>query len=299
MQLILPFALAHMMICLLFLILRVKGLIRCRSITLFVAFLLPVWGFLMLLVTSFPKNHLSAGPDSAGSSWKRHTSDDGLRLRISMDKDTMVDLVIPLEEALVLNSSGTRRELIMNILYADPSDYIPQLSAAKTNDDTEVVHYAVTALVEMQKDYDMRMQKLEAERASAPDDPSFDSKFLNFLEAYIGSGLLTGDSLKKMQTTYRDLLSKKLRDSSPAARWPLLQKKADTDLKLKDTAALREDINLMRKSKDGGMEVYRWQILYAMLKKDRAYMQRILTEIQKKHMYLTPELRQLVEFWGG
>ena len=49
----------------------------------------------------------------------------------------------------------------MEVMYADPNDYVEQLKEARENDDTEVVHYAVTALAELQKDYETKFQKLE------------------------------------------------------------------------------------------------------------------------------------------
>ena len=40
---------------------------------------------------------------------------------------------------------------MMDILYDDVGEYVEVLKNARMNDDTEVVHYATTAMVELQK----------------------------------------------------------------------------------------------------------------------------------------------------
>ena len=39
------------------------------------------------------------------------------------------------------------------------------------NEDVEVVHYAITAMVELSKEYDFCLQKMEKLYAASPDDP--------------------------------------------------------------------------------------------------------------------------------
>ena len=46
----------------------------------------------------------------------------------------------------------------MDILNDDPSKYIELLEKARMNEDVEVVHYAITAMVELSKDYDSKLQ---------------------------------------------------------------------------------------------------------------------------------------------
>ena len=73
----------------------------------------------------------------------------------------MDEKIVPLEEALLINKPGVRRELIMDVLNDDPEEYMDILKQARMNEDVEVVHYAITAMVELSKEYDFRLQKLE------------------------------------------------------------------------------------------------------------------------------------------
>ena len=49
----------------------------------------------------------------------------------------------------------------MNVLNDNPGEYVELLKQARMNEDVEVVHYAITAMVELSKEYDYRLQKIE------------------------------------------------------------------------------------------------------------------------------------------
>ena len=70
--------------------------------------------------------------------------------------------IVPLEEALIVNEPELRRELIMNVLNDNPEEYVELLKQARMNEDVEVVHYAITAMVELSKEYDSKLQELES-----------------------------------------------------------------------------------------------------------------------------------------
>ncbi len=56
------------------------------------------------------------------------------------------------------------------------------------NEDVEVVHYAITAMVELSKEYDFRLQKMEKLYAASPDDPEILEQYCDFMEEYLNQG---------------------------------------------------------------------------------------------------------------
>ena len=66
----------------------------------------------------------------------------------------------------------------------------------------EVVHYAITAMVELSKDYDSRLQTMERTYAAAPDDPVVLDEYCDFMENYLRQGLLEKQMELWMQLTY-------------------------------------------------------------------------------------------------
>ena len=334
MDLILWLLAIHLLVCAALIVLRVFRVIKCEFITILITILLPVWGFAILVVKRVSDIHqdrerekLEVEHMHAEEYLKSIVSDDDsgqavpldeamtvndkttrrtmmmdilydVSRSINEDMDDVKDRVVPLEEAMVVNDPATRRALVIDVLYSNPADYVSQLLNARENDDTEVVHYAATALAEIQKDFDTRFHELTKLRVEAPEDEAVEAEYLQLLERYIGSGLLKGDGLRSQPERYSELLGTRLRRENAKGRWSFLSKKADTDLRLGDAEALEEDVRMMAESWPDRDHVYYYRIQCAVLKKDRDDLRKVIGEIREKDIYLSAELRELVEFWA-
>ena len=324
---------AHFLICLVLLALTFFKVIDVEYISIFIAFFIPVWGLLMLLFKvlsdkdqerkgvlieierpTAEEEKKSISIDSENKEIvplsealvvnDEHTRRDlmvdilyNVNNSVIVDEDEMSDSVVPLDEALVVNDTATRRALIIDVLYNNPSDYVSQLYNAKANGDTEVVHYAATALTEIQKEFDLKFQKIAERKANNPDDEELNEEYQMVLENYISSHLLEGDALKKQLRIYSELLGEKISKTSVKTRWSLLNKKANADLKLEDIEELDKDIKLMQRDYPDREGMYMFKMQSAILKKDVKLVHKIIDEINEKDIYLSSELRNLIMFW--
>ena len=60
------------------------------------------------------------------------------------------------------------------------------LKQARMNDDVEVVHYAITGMVELSKEYESRLQKIEYRYAKEPENQQlFQSTVIFFRSIYL------------------------------------------------------------------------------------------------------------------
>ncbi len=234
-------------------------------------------------------------PDEAGEvSEEQYYS---VRRSVQVESDEMRGKVVPIEEALLVNDTKTRRELIVDVLYANPEEYVSQLYKAKANPDTEVVHYAATALAEIQKEFDLAFHDIAQRKAKNPMDTSIDQEYLLCLERYIDSGLLEGDALMSQLRLYSETTGRKLKEENVNGRWTLLNKKADADVRLGDTAALDEDIAMMEEIWPGRDAIYRYKLESAMLQKDSGRIRELIAQMDEENVFLTTRLREMVKFW--
>ena len=210
-------------------------------------------------------------------------------------EDAVQEKTIPLQEALLLNDSHTKRELIMDVLYTDPKGYVSQLSQARENDDTEVVHYAVTALVEIQKEFDLEFQKLEKKLARFPEDETLLREYQRLLERYLASGLVEGSRAEAKLRDYAKVLSKRLmRNGQSLSLWI---KKADADMRLGNLDDLREDAQRMIDFREENEEGYLYLLKYYALCRDPEGTQKVIRMIDQRNIYLTAKGRADVAFW--
>ena len=81
---------------------------------------------------------------------------------------------------------------MLDILNDAPEEYSRILLEARVGDDTEVVHYATTAMAEMSKRYDIEVQQFESSYAQNPNDKELVHSYADYLEEYIKSGMSEG-----------------------------------------------------------------------------------------------------------
>ncbi len=130
---------------------------------------------------------------------------------ITVEDDKSDDNLVPIEEALIVNSAKERREIIMDVLNDNPKEYVEFLQKAGNNEDSEVVHYAVTAMVEISKENDYMLQNLAREYAKNPDDINVLSRYCDFLWSVLEQRLLSGQVEIMNRNLFSELISKKLK----------------------------------------------------------------------------------------
>ena len=109
--------------------------------------------------------------------------DDELHRSIRVENREDAASTVPLEEALLLDSAEQRRKLILSVLTDDPVQYYDLLEQARLNDDSEVVHYAATAMAQISKQADAALQRHAARFAADPKDPAVLAEYAAALEA--------------------------------------------------------------------------------------------------------------------
>lgn len=326
--------LLHLLVCLICLMLTRFGILKCGYIDVFLCLFIPVFGLVSLLIRShiYRKAERQARElelsrlqidDSVRKSIlvddKENTdeviplseafvvNDPGtqrvlmketlydLNTKVEIDEDEMQDKVVPLQEALLINDSHVKRELIMDVLYTNPRSYIQQLSEARSNDDPEVVHYAVTALVEIQKEFDLKFQALGRELEERPDDEVLLRKYQNLLEQYLSSGLLEGSRRDVQLRKYAEVLKKRLaKNESNLSLWI---KKADADMRLQNLEGLRTDAEKMIAFRPENEQGYLYLLKYHAMQKNREGVMDVIKLTEKRNVYLSSEGRAELEFW--
>lgn len=223
---------------------------------------------------------------------------DDIHRSILMEEDPARDLMVPLQEALLMNDASTRRELMMDILYDDVGEYVEVLKNARMNDDTEVVHYATTAMVELQKDYETKLQK-QKEAFALEEDAGLLDEYIQTLEKYVESGLLEGNMLKNRRLELCGLLERKLtqRKEEGHEELPLYCKKFEQDCALGEYEdALRmadAAIRLWPQQEEG----YLMKIRHGVMTKNPEQIGTVIGLLENNKVYLSPAARRTVDFW--
>lgn len=283
--------LLHALVCLVLWTLMKLGLLPVRGHMLAVMVLVPLWGPLLVVL-------LSLRSAVFGDDLKDATL-ESLRINDDMHRSMLVqgregdDGVVPLEEALIVNDPGDRRRLMLSMLTEDPDAYLAQLQAAKLNDDVEVAHYAATAVAQISKESDLKLQQLERAFKTDPSSHNLDA-YCDFLGAYLDSGLAEGRVAQIQRQQYARLLARRCeREDGPALRIRYATALADAGEidKAEDVAS-----QLVIDASDE-QDVWMLCLRLAVIRRDGQAVRRVVDAIDKQHVYLNAENRERLAFW--
>ena len=287
----------HVLACIVVGLLMASGLLKTRLSCLPIMAFVPVFGAVALL---FHERALRSDARPCDDfELEELRVNDAVYKSIVVEPATQASEAVPLREALLVNDPATRRRLIMDVLYDDASAQPHALRAARSNDDAEVVHYATTALVELQKTYDDRMQRARAACQTDLRDVEAARNLASVLGAYIESGLLEGMMLTSTRAEYARVLEALLalvsRDGEEALGvcWQAFL-----------NAQARGEVGDMERTAEHAVAVwpqredgYLMRLHTAVAREDRAGIDRALETLQRGDVRVTARGRRDISYW--
>ena len=289
----------HVLACIVVGLLMASGLLKTRLSCLPIMAFVPVFGAVALL---FHERALRSDARPCDDfELEELRVNDAVYKSIVVEPAAQASEAVPLREALLVNDPLTRRRLIMDVLYDDASAQPHALRAARSNDDAEVVHYATTALVELQKTYDDRMQRARAACQADSRDVEASRNLASVLGAYIESGLLEGMMLTSTRAEYARVLEALLalvsRDGEEALGvcWQAFL-----------NAQARGEVGDMERTAEHAVAVwpqredgYLMRLHTAVAREDRAGIDRALETLQRGDVRVTARGRRDISYWRG
>lgn len=286
--------LIHMLVCLVLSTLVKLGMLPVRGHMLPAMVLVPLWGPLLLV--------LCARGEAFGDALEDGTL-ESLLLNDEIRRGMQVQVregdagVVPLEEALIVNDPSDRRRLMLSMLTDDPDAYLAQLQAAKLNDDVEVAHYAATAVAQISKESDLKLQQLERAFKTDPSTENLGA-YCDYLGTYLDSGLAEGRVEQIQRQQYARLLARRCeREDGAALRIRYATALADAG-ELDEAEAV---ITQLVAEVPDDQEAWMLCLRLAVMRRDGEGVRQVIDAIDNQHVYLSAENREQLAFWrdGG
>lgn len=285
----------HMMLCCIYMAYRRRGIREISEvIPPSIVFLVPYIGFILwmadcLLVQTNTLSNREIEIDKlkvTDARYRRLKTDTGA------DSETMV----PLEEALIVNDAKMRRNLILDILHRNPEEYLKTLEKAMDSDDVEVTHYATTTVLEIQSEYEQKLQEYMREFPNHQKEAIFLREYADCLRRYVESGLIDGSVLQMQQEKLLSILSILISsdNSNKEDRYLYIE----TALNLEQYEAAKVVIDEMQ---DSGYELEKWNRLafrYYWEMRQPDEMKKILENVKNSNIYLTKDGKEWFRFWS-
>lgn len=283
----------HIAICIFAYIAMYFKLLKASSYLIPILLFVPVFGFITLLITERMTRRGLAGTRDIDLEELLMEGNDFRRIRHEEEKT--VKTVVPLEEAIRINDTQVRRKLMMDIMKQEPDKFIKLLREARLNDDMEVTHYASTAMMEVQRKYEVDIQRYEKAIKSAPGDIQILTSYLKVLRSYIDSGMLEDNMMIIQRVRYDTLLRRMIADN-PSDKQPYIDATENLiEIGYYDQA----EKMILTLSEKWPNEENTWILKLKLYfeSRNKVKFEETLSEIKRKKVYFSSQYRRLVSFW--
>ena len=283
----------HLLVCLIAFV-----LIRCKVLDvhpymIFVALFVPFWGMLILLILHFQIAFEADGGAEIGVEKMRVESE--LYKSVTVNDAKVAASTVPIEEALLINSARERRSIIMDVLNDNPEEYVEFLQKAGNNEDTEVVHYAVTAMVEISKENDHLLQSFAERHREDPEDMLLLAQYIDFIWSCLSQHLMQG----QVEVMNRELLATLLREKiEEDASMTDYIRFVQNELYRKNYAAAEEALDAMESLFPNTEELYMLRLHFHAETGNGEGIAALIEEVEKSRIYLSSGAKEALAFWG-
>ena len=280
-----------------------------------VVMFLPLWGPVCGLVAEI---HIREGEkaDEEPETGRFGITDEVYR-SIRMEHED-VSGILPMEDVLACGTPVQRRSLLLSVLHSGAAPFVRPLRTAGVNDDTEVVHYAVTALVELRNRFEQRIAQMDEEIRKHPSDTEILLAGVRLDEEYLQSGIPENTERQDRLVHCRQLLERILQNrnwqekagagyrkkgNGPAGTVPerkdLLIRLGRICLEQGDAGSAESAGRMLIEENPGREDGYMLILEAKAVARDGEGIEETIREIRSQDIYLSPASRDQIAFWSA
>lgn len=111
------------------------------------------------------------------------------------DVESEINLV-PMEEAIIIDDKENLRQLLLTVLRGDVSKSINAVTKALNSADSEASHYAASAIMDINNEFQNTLQKFHAQLEATPNDKEVNQLFIEYLIKMLNTNFLSDLELR-------------------------------------------------------------------------------------------------------
>nr|WP_302597993.1 hypothetical protein [uncultured Cellulosilyticum sp.] len=208
-----------------------------------------------------------------------------------------VERIVAVSEALALNDTKIKKEVLIGMLREDKTKYIEPLKVALQDEDTEASHYAAVALMEIKDDFHKAIEKIGAKLKEAPNDLNVLEEYAAVLEVSIQSGLNDEKRLSYLEATYAKVLERLIHEGRTTARY--YEEKIKCEMRRGEFEKAYTYCTAFKEAYEETEEPYLCLMHYYYVTKNHDSFKEVMEELRYSAVTLSREGLQNMRFWLG
>lgn len=301
------FLILHAVFFVIVLILRIQCVLSFPLPFLALALFVPYAGETSCLIMEYLYKNRRAGSRSGDMEAIHRMNESSLA---APEQSPEPDNVVPVEDALSLGSAGDSRDVLMQVIMQEEntgaadadsaSRYADVLSRAKASGDTEVVHYAATAITQMQDAVAARMHECDLVLEKDPENPEALDEYADLLGRGLRSGIWSGQMEKIQRSHLQQILEKKYEVTGLEEDGLRLVRTLMNDHLYGDAWGQMQKMGIAEKEvTELSDEAYLVRLRYLYETRDQAAFTKLLADKKAQGGYQSEKIREVLQFFGN
>ena len=280
----------HACVVLAVLVLAKLNRLQLRITMVPILVLIPIWGAIAVLLDAFLRMRGKSGTQGAHLEAMRENQVESHLLPAPENEEGAV----PLEDALLIDNAGMKRSVMMDVLMQDTMNYIPVLNEARQNDDVEVVHYATTAMVELSKEFELKIQNYATRYKEHPEEEGLLPEYRDLLQQYLYSGMVEGQMMEIHRRTYQQILRACIQAFHHKEDYLDL---VESLFQTKDYSEIQSLLVYMVSKWPQEERLWKYRFRYYYENGNREGIQKLIQQVKEEGHYYSKDIRKMVDFW--
>lgn len=255
---------------------------------------LPVFGYLLLFVIWL---------------WGKHAKNTGSNMPFLLEKTNKVlrpiekqsiDLnaiinIVPMEEALLINSNNIKRKMVLDILRDDINKYPHLLKIAMVNEDAETSHYATTAIMETKRKMILKLQEMEEIGEFKGLAVESLTSYADTLKKILGSSLLNEENEKTARTMYKRVLEQMI-VINPQEKTFLIER-INCDIDTGDYSSALDYCQKLMTVHNQSEESFLMYLKIYYLRRNKKAFYETLSALEKSSVIISEPVANIIKYW--
>lgn len=285
----------HIFLSIIFLIFNMKNS-RDDSLYKFIVVLfIPLFGFIYFFFVFILKKFFSKSNNGLAEYEKYIKNDvhNQLIRRLNIDKEINI---VPVNEALIINESKIKRNLLIDLVKDSKINHIELLKKALENNDTETSHYAAVAIAEVKKQFETSLYNLSYIYEQDKTNVQTLISYVDLLKNYLQSTLLDETMYLKIKDSYSKKLSELLNLYTENEQYFI--DKINCDMELNNFLSAGEYCKMFLTIYKNSEESYLMCMKFYYTLKDYQNFKKTFNLLKKSKIKLSNKGLNLIRFWN-
>lgn len=212
--------------------------------------------------------------------------------RVDIDQEVNI---LPIEELLTLEDTTIKRRQVIDTLKQDLTGLLDKLQLALRDDDVETSHYAASAISEIKRSMDLKLQQMQRIYDQQHDQLDTVDQYIEILKEYISTNLYDEISIGRIITSYEEVLKNRV-SLDPESEPQIYNDLIALLLKGRQFEDAENYIDqYMEYYNNEDSYIYRMELHY--MRKDREAFKKAYNVLLNSPVILTNKGLEIVRFW--